>query len=131
MASETGEVTGTKDKDYNLIWFTEQSLSNALRLENYIQDAERAGDDDLAGFFRRAQEASRKGGELGKELLKKRLAGGWPSPFPPGAKWRPARIPAPTAATPSTSGRCRACRRARSAPTRSGRRSAAATPRLI
>jgi hypothetical protein len=75
MASETGEVTGTKDKDYNLIWFTEQSLSNALRLENYIQDAERDGDDDLAGFFRRAQEASRKGGEQGKELLKKRFAG--------------------------------------------------------
>jgi hypothetical protein len=75
MASETGEVTGTKDKDYNLIWFTEQSLSNALRLENYIGDAERDGDDDLAGFFRRAQEASRRGGEQGKELLKKRLAG--------------------------------------------------------
>jgi hypothetical protein len=75
MASETGEVTGTKDKDYNLIWFTEQSLSNALRLETYIGDAERDGDDDLAGFFRRAQEASRKGGEQGKELLKKRLAG--------------------------------------------------------
>jgi hypothetical protein len=75
MASETGEVTGTKDKDYNLIWFTEQSLSNALRLETYIQDAERDGDDDLAGFFRRAQEASRKGGEQGKELLKKRFAG--------------------------------------------------------
>jgi hypothetical protein len=75
MASETGDITGTKDKDYNLIWFTEQSLSNALRLENYIQDAERDGDDDLAGFFRRAQEASKKGGEQGKDLLRKRLAG--------------------------------------------------------
>jgi hypothetical protein len=27
---ETGKVTGTKDKDYNLIWFTEQCLSNDL-----------------------------------------------------------------------------------------------------
>ena len=25
-SSETGEVTGTKDKNYNLIWFTEQCL---------------------------------------------------------------------------------------------------------
>jgi hypothetical protein len=75
MAEEGGQATGTKDKDYNLIWFTEQSLSNALRLEDYIQDAERDGDDDLAGFFRRAQEASRKGGEQGKELLRKRFAG--------------------------------------------------------
>ena len=32
-AQETGQVTGTKDKNYNIIWFTEQSLSNALRLE--------------------------------------------------------------------------------------------------
>jgi hypothetical protein len=70
---ETGQVTGTKDKNYNLIWFTEQCLDNALRMENYAQDAERDGDEDLAGFFRRAQEASRKGGEKGKELLKSRL----------------------------------------------------------
>ena len=75
MANEGGEVTGTKDKDYNLIWFTEQSLSNALRLETYIQDAERDGDDELAEFFRRAQGASRKGGEQGKDLLKKRFSG--------------------------------------------------------
>lgn len=71
--SETGQVTGTKDKDYNLIWFTEQSLSNTLRLQTYIEDAEREGDKDLTEFFRRAQEASRKGGEQGKELLRKRL----------------------------------------------------------
>jgi hypothetical protein len=36
-SSETGQVTGTKDKDYNLIWFTEQCLSNALRLQTYIE----------------------------------------------------------------------------------------------
>jgi hypothetical protein len=72
--TEGGEVTGTADKDYNLIWFTEQSLSNALRLETYIQDAERSGDSELAEFFRRAQGASRKGGEQGKELLRKRLS---------------------------------------------------------
>ena len=71
---EAGNVTGTKDKDYNLIWFTEQSLSNALRLETYIQDAERDGDSELAEFFRRAQAASRKGGEQGKEMLRGRLS---------------------------------------------------------
>ena len=73
--AESGQVTGTADKDYNLIWFTEQSLSNALRLETYIQDAERDGDSELAEFFRRAQAASRKGGEQGKDLLRKRFAG--------------------------------------------------------
>jgi hypothetical protein len=74
MATEAGEVTGTKDKDYNLIWFVEQSLSNALRLQTYIEDAQREGDSDLAEFFQRAQAASRKGGEQGKDLLSKRLA---------------------------------------------------------
>ena len=76
MATQTegGEVTGTADKDYNLIWFTEQSLSNALRLETYIQDAEREGDNELADFFRRAQETSRKGADQGKALLRRRIA---------------------------------------------------------
>jgi hypothetical protein len=75
MASETGEITGTKDKDYNLIWFVEQSLSNALRLQTYIEDAQRDGDTELVEFFQRAQGASRKGGDQGKDLLRKRLAG--------------------------------------------------------
>jgi hypothetical protein len=71
--SETGQTTGTQDKDYNVIWFTEACLSNALRLESYIQDAEREGDNELADFFRRAQAESRKGAEQGKALLKSRL----------------------------------------------------------
>ena len=76
MASqEAGQITGTKDKDYNIIWFTEQCLSNVLRLETYVQDAEREGDNELAEFFRRAQGESRKGAEQGKALLKNRLAG--------------------------------------------------------
>lgn len=74
-SSETGSVTGTTDKDYNVIWFTEQCLSNALRLEGYVQDAERGGDQELADFFRRAQAESRKGGEQGKKLLASRLNG--------------------------------------------------------
>jgi hypothetical protein len=73
MATEGGQITGTKDKDYNVIWFTEACLSNVLRLETYIQDAEREGDSELADFFRRAQGESRKGAEQGKDLLKKRL----------------------------------------------------------
>lgn len=77
MASteETGQVTGTKDKDYNVIWFTEQCLSNVLRLDEYIDDAQRANDDELVDFFKRAQEASRKGAEQGKALLGSRLSG--------------------------------------------------------
>ncbi|MBW3649122.1 MAG: hypothetical protein KY458_01000 [Actinobacteria bacterium] len=73
--TESGAVTGTPDKDYNIIWFTEACLSNVLRLETYIADADRAGDTELAEFFRKAQAESRKGGEQGKALLAARLAG--------------------------------------------------------
>ncbi|HEX6417072.1 MAG TPA: hypothetical protein VFZ77_01200 [Acidimicrobiales bacterium] len=71
--TETGGVTGTKDKDYDIIWFTEACLSNALRLETYIDDAERAGDQEAADLFRKAQHESIKGAEQGKQLLAARL----------------------------------------------------------
>ena len=74
-SSEGGQVTGTPDKDYNLIWFTEQCMSNALRLETYAQDADRSGDQELAEFFRRAQAESKKGADQGKSMLAKKLSG--------------------------------------------------------
>lgn len=80
---ETGQVTGTKDKDYNLIWYTEACLSNTLRMETYSQDAERAGDSELAEFFRKAQSDSRKGAEMGKAMLARRLIGEKGNTTPP------------------------------------------------
>jgi hypothetical protein len=72
--SEGGVVTGTKDKDYDLIWYVEACLSNALRLETYIQDASQQGDPELAEFFKKAQADSRKGADLGKQMLRSRIA---------------------------------------------------------
>jgi hypothetical protein len=73
-STETGHITGATGKDYNLIWFTEACLSNALWLEAYIANAEREGDRELAEFFRKAQSDSCKGAELGKRMLRARLA---------------------------------------------------------
>ncbi|WP_041939241.1 MULTISPECIES: hypothetical protein [Frankia] len=70
---EHGSITGTKDAQYDLLWFTEICLSNALRLETYAADAERDGDRELHDLFRRAQTESRKGAEQGKQLLRNRL----------------------------------------------------------
>ena len=72
-STETGQMTGTKDKDYNLIWYVEACLTNALRLETYIADAERGDDSELAELFRKAQSDSKKGAEVGKRLLQARL----------------------------------------------------------
>jgi hypothetical protein len=71
--SETGQVTGTKDKDYDLIWYTQQCLENALKMETYIQDAEREGDKEVVELFRKAQADSRKGAEMAKQLLASRI----------------------------------------------------------
>ncbi len=70
MASESGDVTGTEDKDYNVIWFVEACLSNAQRLQTYIEDAQKAGNAELEEFFKKAQAESRKGAELGKDMLR-------------------------------------------------------------
>ena len=70
---ETGTVTGTPDKDYNLIWFTEACLDNALRLDTYIEDARRSKDTDLEDLFIRAQANSVQGAEEAKALLRSRL----------------------------------------------------------
>jgi hypothetical protein len=73
MTTDGGAITGTPDAHYDLIWFTETCLNNALRLEQYIADCERAGDGELEELFRKAQAESRKGAEMGKALLAKRL----------------------------------------------------------
>jgi len=75
VTSDSGQQTGTKDKDYDLISFVEASLSNVLKLETYAQDAEQAGDSEAAELFRKAATENRKGAEVGKKLLHTRLHG--------------------------------------------------------
>ncbi|MER6533774.1 hypothetical protein ACWDE0_43475 [Streptomyces sp. 900105755] len=75
-ATETGNITGTQDKDYNLLWYVESCLENALRLDTFIKDAERAKDAQLVELFTKAQADSRKGAEMGKALLRSRLNSG-------------------------------------------------------
>lgn len=75
QTTEAGEITGTLDKDYNLLWYTESCLENALRLEKYREDAKRAEDTELADLFGKAQSDSRKGAEIGMRMLADRLTG--------------------------------------------------------
>jgi len=46
-------------KDSSIIWFAEECLNNGVRLEGYVQSAERQGDFALADFFRHALRESR------------------------------------------------------------------------
>jgi hypothetical protein len=75
MASTTTTTpqSGTKDKNYDLITVTQLCLDHVWRLEQYAQDAEREGDQDLATLFRKMQDHSRRGAEECKRLLRERL----------------------------------------------------------
>lgn len=73
MAAATPN-SGTKDKNYDLITITQLCLEHVWRLEQYAQDADSEGDEELAGLFRRMQEHSRRGGEECKRLLTSRLS---------------------------------------------------------
>lgn len=73
MRSDGGAITGTPDAHYDLVWFTERCLNNALRLEQFIVDCRQAGDTEAEELFLKAQADSRKGAEMGKALLAKRL----------------------------------------------------------
>lgn len=75
MAQNNGEkITGTKDKHYDLISVLYHALEGASTYDRYMQDAQQAGDQELAQFFQEAKEQSRKCGDRAKELLSKRLS---------------------------------------------------------
>ncbi|MBE1875856.1 hypothetical protein [Myceligenerans pegani] len=75
ITPETGDVTGTRDATYDLVWYLQSCLENALRLEQFRADADSAGDTALADLFAKAQADSRKGAEYAKALLRERLGG--------------------------------------------------------
>jgi hypothetical protein len=74
MSSTPTPESGTKDKNYNLITVAHLCLEHVWRLDQYAQDAEREGDEELASLFRRMQEHSRKGADESKKLLVARLS---------------------------------------------------------
>ncbi len=56
MASApTKPESGVKDKNYDLITVTHLCLEHVWRLDQYAQDAEREGDQELVALFRRIQ----------------------------------------------------------------------------
>jgi hypothetical protein len=63
-----------KDKNYNLVTVLQASLHWTWQMETYIADAEKAGDSELAEWFRKIQENNRKAGDQGKEMLAQRLS---------------------------------------------------------
>jgi hypothetical protein len=66
-------ITGTKDEHYNLVSVYYHALHGAEIYNKYIQDAEQAGDNELAQFFREVQEEEKQRAERAKKLLVQRM----------------------------------------------------------
>ena len=62
-------TTGTRDEHYDLIAVLYHALQGADNCDHYALDAEAAGDERLAAFFREAQGAQMLLAERAKELL--------------------------------------------------------------
>src|SRR5215210_5359217 len=63
------QSTGTRDEHYNLVSVLYHALHAAENCQTYALDAEAAGRDDLAAFFREAQGTQVGLAERAKELL--------------------------------------------------------------
>jgi hypothetical protein len=63
------QTTGTRDEDYNLVSVLYHALHGAETIEAYVVDAEAAGDERLADFFREAQATHRELAERAKDML--------------------------------------------------------------
>ena len=74
---DAGEkATGTRDEHYDLISVLYHALQGAQTCNKYASDAEAAGEQELAAFFREAQEMQARLAEGAKAMLGIGEAGG-------------------------------------------------------
>ncbi len=65
--------TGSSNEQYNLVSVLYHSLEGAATYEQYIQDAQQAGDNDLANFFQEVKDTNSRLAQRAKELLGQRM----------------------------------------------------------
>lgn len=67
------QIPTTCNEHYDLISLLYHALEEAWKCETYCRDAEKAGDESLAQFFRETQQEECARAERAKALLKHRL----------------------------------------------------------
>jgi hypothetical protein len=70
--TNTERVTGTPDEQYDLISVLYHALQGGETSQLYIEDARRAGDEELVTFFEEIQTDDRSRAERAKQLLASR-----------------------------------------------------------
>lgn len=71
--TSTERVTGTRDEHFNLISVLYHALQEAETLQQYIDDAKKAGDPEAAEFFREMRDTDQQRAGRAKQLLAVRL----------------------------------------------------------
>lgn len=66
-------ATGTRDITYNLVSVLYHALQEGDTLQEYIDDALSAGDDEVASFFTEVQGQNRARADRAKDLLRAKL----------------------------------------------------------
>ena len=67
------EMGNLPDEHYNLVSVLYHALDVAEKYDIYIEDAEEAGDRELADFFSDLHEQNKQNAARAKQLLKQRL----------------------------------------------------------
>ena len=65
--------SGPRDATYNLVSILYHALQGAETYREYVRDAERDGDQELAQFCREVQQEERRRAERAQQLLAQRL----------------------------------------------------------
>ncbi len=73
VAGKSQSNTGTENHYYNLVSVLYHTLEASSTYQQYIDDAQQAGDNELAEFFRNLHEETRRCSEQAKQLLRDRM----------------------------------------------------------
>jgi len=69
----SSDTRGTSDSVYGLVSVLYHALQGSQTYQQYVQDAERGGDQELSKFFQRCREEENERADAAKSLLLARL----------------------------------------------------------
>jgi hypothetical protein len=65
--------TGTPNQVYDLVSVLYHALKSNATNQQYIQDAQQIGDNDLLSFFQQVQQEDRRRADMAKQLLNRKM----------------------------------------------------------
>lgn len=69
------QATGMPNEIYDLVSVVYHSLKSGLAYQQYIQDAQQSGDNNLVQFFQNCQQAERQRVQQAQQILQQKLSG--------------------------------------------------------